>query len=167
MRWEDGSVSSRFTGDILIQTGRCIYLPGVVETLPDDAVHDDPGQEQEAEQVRLDLSHLVDSLTGVENFIPEKNMIKIMNCREQWSFLLPELLHGRLGVVLRYVQFVGSGVRVVEAVLRVPALLISPGAVWGEIITQSQAGKHHLLTSFTAVAPGKIGEIHEGVEEVE
>ena len=53
---------------------KIVYLSGVVETLPDDAVDDDPGKEQEAEEVSLDLSYLLNTWTYVQNFVAtEKN----------------------------------------------------------------------------------------------
>ena len=48
---------------------KIVYLARVVETLPDDAIDDDPGQEQEAEEVGLDLPHLLDTWTYVQNLV--------------------------------------------------------------------------------------------------
>ena len=62
--------AGQVTGDILVKKELSIYLSGVVETLPDHAVHDDPGQQQETEEVGLDLSHFIDPLTSMEDFIP-------------------------------------------------------------------------------------------------
>ena len=40
-----------------------------METLPDDAVDNEPGKTQEAEQIPLDGSHLVNAVTHVENLV--------------------------------------------------------------------------------------------------
>ena len=47
------------------------YLARVVETFPDDTVHDDPGQEEEAEEISLNSSNILDTITDVEHFVTE------------------------------------------------------------------------------------------------
>lgn len=48
-----------------------IYLGGVVETLPDDAVDEDPGHEEAGQQVGLHPAHVVDTLANAESLVPE------------------------------------------------------------------------------------------------
>ena len=46
-----------------------------METFPDDAVHDDPGQQQEAEEVGLDPAHLLDTRADVQNLVAGKQWV--------------------------------------------------------------------------------------------
>ena len=48
------------------------YLAGVVQTFPDNAVHNDPGEDEEAEEVSLNLPHLWDVLAHVEHLVTAK-----------------------------------------------------------------------------------------------
>ena len=43
-----------------------------MKTFPDDAIDNDPGQQEKAEKVGLNFSDLLDSATHVENFIAVK-----------------------------------------------------------------------------------------------
>ena len=61
----------RYRDDIFIKTLNN-YLSGVVKTFPDDAIDNDPGQQEKAEKVGLNFSDLLDSATHVENFIAVK-----------------------------------------------------------------------------------------------
>ena len=51
------------------------YLAGVVETFPDDSVHDDPGQQQEAEEVGLDPANLLNTRADVQNLVAGKQWV--------------------------------------------------------------------------------------------
>ena len=59
----------------IVNARMIFYLSGVVETFPDDAINDDPGEEEEAEEVRLDLPHLRDTLTLVEHLIAKRTFL--------------------------------------------------------------------------------------------
>ena len=48
------------------------YLAGVVQTFPDNAVHNNPGENEEAEEVCLDLPHLRNVLAHVEHLVTAK-----------------------------------------------------------------------------------------------
>lgn len=43
-----------------------------METFPDDTIHDDPGEHEEAEEVGLDLPDLWDVLAHVEHLVTRK-----------------------------------------------------------------------------------------------
>ena len=43
-----------------------------MQTFPDDAIHNYPGKNEEAEQVGLDLPHLRDVLAHVEHLVTRK-----------------------------------------------------------------------------------------------
>lgn len=47
----------------------CPYLARVVQALPDDTVHNGPGQNQVAKKIPLDSSDLVDASAHVQHFI--------------------------------------------------------------------------------------------------
>ena len=53
-----------------------------MEALPDDAIDDDPGKEQEAEEVSLDLSYILNTWTYVENFVAAEKIELLMPLRE-------------------------------------------------------------------------------------
>ena len=59
-------------GDVYAFSMHIYYLSGVMETFPDDPVHNDPGEHEEAEEVRLDLPHLRDVLAHVEHLVTRK-----------------------------------------------------------------------------------------------
>ena len=64
------------------QKDEYVYLSRVVEALPDDAIDDDPGKEQEAEEVSLDLSYILNTWTYVENFVAAEKIELLMPLRE-------------------------------------------------------------------------------------
>ena len=43
-----------------------------MKTFPDDAIDDDPSQQEKAEEVGLNFSDFLDSATDMENFIAAK-----------------------------------------------------------------------------------------------
>ena len=67
------------------QKEEIVYLSRVVEALPDDAIDDDPGKEQEAEEVSLDLSYILNTWTYVENFVAAEKIELIMPLRELYN----------------------------------------------------------------------------------
>ena len=49
-----------------------------METFPDDAINNDPRQQEKAEEVGLNFSDFLDSATDMQDFIAAKNKIKSM-----------------------------------------------------------------------------------------
>ena len=50
-----------------------IYLAGVVKSAPNDSVNEDPGQDEEAKEVDLDVANLGNAFTHVEDFVADEN----------------------------------------------------------------------------------------------
>ena len=46
-----------------------------METFPDDSVHDDPGQQQETEEIGLHAAHLLDTRADVQNLVAGKQSV--------------------------------------------------------------------------------------------
>ena len=65
-----------------------------METFPDDSVHDDPGQQQEAEEVGLDPAHLLNTRADVQNLVAGKQWVIFLSVL--WIFS-PWKLYFHLG----------------------------------------------------------------------
>ena len=56
----------------IVNARMIFYLSGVVETFPDDAINNDPRQQEKAEEVGLNFSDFLDSATDMQDFIAAK-----------------------------------------------------------------------------------------------